>query len=197
MKFGRFFILCFFGILQGFESEAKKDVSVEAKSGIESAFYMRNSSNVSLKLAIINLKDVARNSKAGQSIDKQIEEIHNKSKEDLVELENSIKKMDSDVKTDSDERKVEDLQVILHSMTREKRHQIQDAYRSAIGVLEEEINKVIKEIAEEKGYSLIVLSEAVVYNNFECPDITEEAIGRLDNRVPKIKVNINQKDSER
>ena len=197
MKFGRFFILCFFGILQNFESEAKKEVVVNVGSGTRSVLHTKDSSNVSLKLAIINLKDVARNSEAGQSIDKQIEEIHNKSKEDLVELENSIKKMDSDVKTDSDERKIEDLQVILYDMTRKKRYQIQAAYKSAIEVLEEEINKVIKEIAEEKGYSLIVLSEAVVYNNFECQDITEEAIERLNNKIPKIKVNISQKDPER
>lgn len=148
------------------------------------------------KLAIISLKDVAKNSKAGRSVENQIEEINNKSKDDLLELENSIKKMDSDAKTSSDERKVEDLQVILYDMTKEKRYQIQSAYRSAIEVLENEIHKVVKEIAEERGYSLIVLSDIVVFGTSECPDITEEAIRRLDNRIPEIKVDISKKNPE-
>ena len=175
-----FFVVCMLGTLPIFESGAEPSLSA-----------------TNLKLAIIRLNDVARNSSAGRSIDEQIEEIHNKSKEDLLELENSIKKMSSDAKTSSDERKVDDLQAILYNMTREKRYQIQVAYKSAIGVLEKEIRKIVEEIAEEKGYSLIVPSDAVVYSNSECPDVTEEAIKRLDNRVPEIKVDMSKKDPER
>ena len=179
----RFFVICIWGILPIFESGA--DASLSAT----------NLSAVSSKLASINLETVAKNSKAGQSIDEQLEEIHNKSKEDLLELENSIKKMDSNAKTSSDERKVDDLQAILYNMTREKRYQIQAAYRSAIEVLNEEIRKVVEEIAREKGYSLILVSEAVFYSNSGCPDITEEAIKRLDDRVSKIKVDMSKKRS--
>ena len=176
----RFFVICVFVTLQIFEAEAEANLSA-----------------TNLKLAIISLDDVARNSKAGRSIDEQIEEIQNKSKEDLLELENSIKKMSSDAKTSSDERKVDDLQAILYNMTREKRYQIQVAYKSAVGVLEKEIRKVVDEIAKEKGYSLIVLSAAVYFSNSACPDITEEAIKRLDNRVPEIKVDMSKRDPER
>jgi len=153
-----------------------------------------NNSKKTVRLAVVSLKDIAKKSKAGQSIDDQIEEINNKSKKDLLELEDSIKKMDSDAKTSSDERKVEDLQVILYDMTKEKRYQIQVAYRSAIKSLEEEIRKVIKEIADEKGYSLIIFSDAVFYRDSECPDVTEEAIRRLDDRIPKIKVDMTKRD---
>lgn len=153
-----------------------------------------NSSEKTVKLAVFSITDVAKRSKAGQSIDEQIEEINNKSKKDLLELENSIKKMDSDAKTSSDERKVDDLQVILYDMTKEKRYQIEAAFKSALGVLNEEIRKVVEEIASEKGYSLIVLSEAVFFNSSECPDITEEAIRRLDSRIPEIKVDVTKRD---
>ena len=141
-----------------------------------------NNSGRSIRLAVVSLKDVAQKSNAGQNIEKQIAVISDKSKEDLLELEGSIKKMDSNINTDSDERKVQDLQVILYDMTKEKRYKIQEAYRTAIETLEKEIHKVVKEIADEKGYSLIVLSDAVVYNSQECPDITEEVIKRLNNR---------------
>ena len=182
MKFFKFLIICFLVTLQVFESGAKDETLVEGKSGI------------GLKLAVVNLKDVARKSKAGQSIDDQLEEINNKSKKDLLELEDSIKKMDSTTKTSADGRKVEDLQVILYDMTKEKRYQIQVAYRSAIEVLEEEIRKVVKEIADENVYSLVVISDIVVYGTSECPDITKEAIRRLDNKVSKIEVDIAKKE---
>lgn len=167
-----FLVLCFLGTVQSYGKELES------------------------KLAIVSLKDVAQRSSAGKSIDSQIAEINNKSKEDLLELENNIKKMDSDAKTSSDERKIEDLQVILYDMTKEKRYQIQSAYRKAIEVLEEEIQKIIKEISDEKGFSLVIASEAVVYRVSECPDITEEAVKRLDERVPVIKVNMNKSYSE-
>lgn len=167
-----FLVICFFCSIQSYGKASASDV------------------------AIVSLKDVAQKSRAGQSIDNQIAEINNKSKEDLLELENNIKKMDSGVKTSSDERKIEDLQVILYDMTKEKRYQIQSAFRNAIEVLEEEIRKVIKEISDERGYSLVLTSEAVVYRTLKCPDITEEAIKRLDDRVPMIKVNMNKSYSE-
>lgn len=180
MKFCKFFMVGIFSTLLILESVAKNEVAGRVDGA---------------RVAIISLKDIAKRSKAGQSIDDQIEDINNKSKKDLLELEDSIKKMDSDAKSSSDERKIEDLQVILYDMTKEKRYQIQSAYRSAIEVLEEEIHKVVKEIADEKGYSLVIFSDVVVYNASGCPDITEEAILRLDNRIPEIKVDMNKKNS--
>ncbi len=172
MRAWGFLVLCFLGAVQSYGK------------------------NFESKLAVVSLKDVAQRSSAGKSIDSQIAEINNKSKEDLLELENNIKKMDSDAKTSSDERKIEDLQVILYDMTKEKRYQIQSACRKAIEVLEEEIQRVVKEISDEKGYSLVLASEAVVHKVLECPDITEDAIKRLDDRVPMIKVNMNKLYSE-
>ncbi len=175
-------------------SQSKEVPSSSAKEVKSVSVRGLSNSEKTVRLAVFSITDVAKKSKAGRSIDEQIEEINNKSKEDLLELENSIKKMDSDAKTSSDERKVDDLQVILYDMTKEKRYQIEAAFKSALGVLNEEIRKVVEEIASEKGYSLIVVSEAVFFSSSECPDITEEAIRRLDSRIPKIKVDITKKD---
>lgn len=142
------------------------------------------------KTAVVNIRYVAKNSDAGRGIDDQLAEINDKSKKDLLDLESSIKKMDSDAKTSSDERKVEDLQVILYDMTKEKRYQIQTAYHNALEQLEQEIHKVVEEISNEKGYSLVVISDVIVFNSSECPDITQETIERLNKRVPKIKVDM-------
>ena len=193
------FLLCCSLVFQTSCDRKQSHQSKEASSGpakeVKSADVgVLNNSEKAVKLAVCNVVDVARRSKAGQSIDDQIEEINNKSKKDLLELEDSIKKMDSTAKTSSDERKVEDLQVILYDMTKEKRYKIQVAYRSAIETLQAEIRKVVKEIANERGYSLIMVSDAVVYSSSECLDITEEAIRRLDNRIPKIKVDMTKKD---
>ncbi len=77
-------------------------------------------------------------------------------------------------------------------MTRTKRFQIQEAYKSAVKVLEKEIHQIIREIADEKGYSFVIIDDVVVSNTSKCPNITQEAINRLNLRVNRIKVDINK-----
>lgn len=147
-----------------------------------------------LKVAVIDLKKVAADSMAGKSIDEQISEINDKAREDLVEIENSIKKMDSSQKGGLEERKVEDLQVILYDMTRKKRYQIQNAYKTAVKILEKNIFEVVKSIADEKKLSLVVVSDAVFYRADSSEDITSDVICRLDTVIKRIPVKLEEQE---
>lgn len=190
MRLFGIFALCFFVIFQIYEKlsinsfEVKNIDSLSRKSEL--------TSNKEINLAIVNLKEIAQESEAGRSINEQIAEINNQEKKDLLEFEDNIKQMDYNAKTSADERKVEDLQVILYDMTRTKRFQIQEAYKSAVKVLEKEIHQIIREIADEKGYSFVIIDDVVVSNTSKCPNITQEAINRLNLRVNRIKVDINK-----
>ena len=190
MRLFGIFALCFSVIFQIYEKlsinsfEVKNIDSLSRKSEL--------TSNKEINLAIVNLKEIAQESEAGRSINEQIAEINNQEKKDLLEFEDNIKQMDYNAKTSADERKVEDLQVILYDMTRTKRFQIQEAYKSAVKVLEKEIHQIIREIADEKGYSFVIIDDVVVSNTSKCPNITQEAINRLNLRVNRIKVDINK-----
>lgn len=188
MRLFGIFALCFFVIFQIYEKFLVCGSKVNSSSN--SASRSELVSDESVKFAVVNLKKIAQKSEAGKSIDEQIAEINNQEKNDLLEFENNIKQMDSDAKTSADERKVEDLQVILYDMTRTKRFQIQEAYKVAVKTLEKEIHKIIREISDERGYFLVIIDDVVVSSTSRCPDITQEAIDRLNLRVNRIKVDI-------
>ncbi len=187
MRFFGVFALCFFVIFQIYE---KFSFNTPKVKGVDSPSYKSElNSDAGVKLAVVNLKEIAQKSEAGRGIDEQIAEINNQEKKDLLEFEDNIRQMDYNAKTSADERKVEDLQVILYDMTRTKRFQIQEAYKAAVKVLEKEIHTIIREIADEKGYSFVIIDDVVVSNTSKCPNITQEAIDRLNLRVNRIKVN--------
>ena len=196
MRLFGIFALCFFVIFQIYEKFSTCDPRINNSDGF--AYRAESVSGGDIKLAIVNLKEIAQKSEAGRGIDDQIAEINNKEKRDLLEFEDNIKQMDSNARTSADERKVEDLQVILYDMTRTKRFQIQEAYKVAVKVLEKEIHEIIREIADEKGYSFVIIDDVVVSNTSKCPNITQEAIDRLNLRVDRIKVDISKiKESEK
>ncbi len=189
MRLFGIFALCFFVIFQIYE-KFSFNVS-EVKNSSDLFHVSEQNSDNGAKFAVVNLKKIAQESEAGKSIEEQISEINNKEKKDLLEFEDNIKQMDSDAKTSADERKVEDLQVILYDMTRTKRFQIQEAYKEAVKILEKEIHGTIKEIASKKGYSLVIIDDVVVCSdNSKCPNITQEAIDHLNLRVQRIRVDI-------
>lgn len=137
-------------------------------------------------VAVIDLKKVTSRSKAGRGIEEQAASKNNTSKKELIDLEDKIKSMESNKLSGSDPRKIEELQLLLYDMVKEKRFQISEAYRRAIEVLESVIKEIIEEVCAEKCIDVVVTNEAVVYRGENCCDITEEVIRRLDERCKEI-----------
>ncbi|MDR1236353.1 MAG: OmpH family outer membrane protein, partial [Holosporaceae bacterium] len=143
-------------------------------------------------IAIIDLKKILSESKAGKNIEKQIEKYNNDSKKDLEDLESQLKLLDNKKKkSEEDSRKIEELQVILYEMVRSKKYQIAEAYSKAISVLDKEMRGVIEKICENREIDAVVNGEAVVFTN-KCPDITDEAIKMLDKSCREIKVELTE-----
>lgn len=145
-----------------------------------------SASKRSTNIAVVDLKKVAAKSKAGAGIEEQAATQNNTSKKELIDLEDKIKSMESNKFSGSDPRKIEELQLLLYDMVKEKRFQISEAYRKAIEALESIIKEIIKEICAEKHLDIVVTSEAVIYFSGNCLDITEEVINRLNNRCEEI-----------
>ncbi|MDR2645611.1 MAG: OmpH family outer membrane protein [Holosporaceae bacterium] len=143
-------------------------------------------------LATVDWKRVAAESLAGKSIEEQIKSINNRAKKDLLDLESKIKEMESNKKADYDSRKIEDMQLILYDMVRSKKYQIAEAYRKAIATLEEESRKIIAKICKEKGVSVVINAEAVVYVAAESMDITAKVTKELNDRLPSINVEVKE-----
>jgi len=143
-------------------------------------------------VAVVDLKKVASQSLIGQDIDKQIEAANNEAAKGIKDLEEKIKSMESNKKSDYDSRKIEDMQVIMYDMVRTKKYQISEAYRKAVAVLDSDIKSVIQEICVEKNIEMVMVSDAVVYLSSKCPDISDEVINRLNEAKKWIKVEIKE-----
>ncbi|MDR3187086.1 MAG: OmpH family outer membrane protein [Holosporaceae bacterium] len=143
-------------------------------------------------VAIVDLKKVALRSKAGKGVEEQIAAINNDAKKDFLDLEANIKSMESNKKSNSDARTIEDAQLMLYDAVRHKKNQIADAYRIAISTLDGEIKKVIAKICQKKGIELVIANDAAVYVGKKFPDITSEVVAGVDLSCPAIKVELKE-----
>jgi Skp family chaperone for outer membrane proteins len=139
-------------------------------------------------IAIVDMKKIASDSEAGKSIGEQIAKINDASKKDLSELEEKIKSMESDKTRNLDQRKIEDMQLILYDMVSAKKDKIAEAYRVAILTLEEEITKAVACVAKEKGLKVVLTSEAVIFSSESCLNITADVTEKLNENCKEIKV---------
>ncbi|MDR3180281.1 MAG: OmpH family outer membrane protein [Holosporaceae bacterium] len=152
----------------------------------------QNAAVIEKKFVLIDLKKVASRCKVGKNIEKQMMDINNQSKIPHLELEDKIKSMEQNKSSDFDNRKIEEMQLILYDMVRTKRYQINDAYKKAISELENVIKSVVKAISIREGIGVVIESDAVVYASDCCRDITEDVIKEVDACCQHIKVEIKE-----
>ncbi|MDR2067871.1 MAG: OmpH family outer membrane protein [Holosporaceae bacterium] len=150
-------------------------------------------SYVSSGIAIVNLKEIALQSKAGKDIEKQISTINDEEKKGLLDLEENIKSLEFNKKSNSDARRIEEAQLMLYDAARQKKSQIAEAYRVAISTLENEIKKIIAKVCQKNSIKIVIANDAVVYADKDCQDITNEVVLGIDVSCPTIKVELKER----
>ena len=143
-------------------------------------------------IAVLNVATVLTESKASKNINEQIDAINNESKKGFSDLESKIKSIESSKKSDYDTRKIEDMQIALYEMIRAKKYQISEWYRKAIVKLEDAMKAAVSEICKKKGIAIVINTDAVIFLNENCVDITTEVIGFLDKACSHIDVEIEE-----
>lgn len=144
-------------------------------------------------IVVLNLRKVFASSDAGKSAQKEMEqkvkELQEKFKKDeeaLVALQDEIEKKSS---VWSEEKKQEK-GIEFQKMRRDLRTKQEDAQmelkkleEQKLGPIRKDLEQVIEKLAKEKGYSIILPSEVVMYSS-EAVDITEE-VTKAYNTAPK------------
>ena len=64
-------------------------------------------------------------------------------------------------------------------LTRERKKELESAYRTAMDDLRERLNKTVQSIADEKGYDLVISNQTVITGAASL-DITEEVLKRFN-----------------
>ncbi len=134
-------------------------------------------------IAVLNLRKVFASSEAGknaqQEMEQKVKELQDKFKKDedaLVALQDEIEKKSS---VWSDEKKQEK-GIEFQKMRRDLRVKQEDAQmelkkleEQRLGPIRKDLEAVIEKLAKEKGYTIILPSEVVMYSS-DSIDITEE-----------------------
>lgn len=156
----------------------------------------------STAVAVVDVQKLLKDSKAGINIQQQLETHKTKF---LAEIAQQEQKLRDDEKALSGQRgslpveefakKAREFESELtesRRLAQERKRALEDAAAKSIGKLRDEIVKIVQQISDEKGYSLVINRQNVVISS-KGMDITDETLARLDKAVSQIALEITDK----
>ena len=163
-------------------------------------FFLMFSNNLysaDIKIAFIDMDFIFKNSLAGKSINKQIDEINDKSIKKLKKMEDEIKKDDENIVSQKNilseeeiKSKVSDLNKKLKEYQKERQNLnnlINKEKINATSKLLENLKPILSDYSRENSISLVLEKKNIIIgkNNL---NITEEIISLLDQKIKKINI---------
>ena len=145
--------------------------------------------------AIIDVQRVMRESTAVKSLSRDIEERKGRYQGELRKKEESLRKADRELlrqrsilsaEAYAQRRGELERKVATHQRAARKRKRgLDQLFASGMSKVQNELTKIAKEIAEERGLDLILSKATVVIVKPEF-EITKEAVNRLNARLPEV-----------
>jgi len=153
------------------------------------------------KIVVLDRAAILQFSKVGQDIARQMQAYANQAKADLQgqgralqaegrALQQQVAILAPDVKQkrlDAFRAKEQSLQ----SVAQRKDEQLKAGFAQARATMEQALGPILQQLVKERGANLVLDKQAVVFANAAGFDITGDAINRLNQKLPSIKVNLN------
>jgi len=153
------------------------------------------------KIVVLDRAAILQFSKVGQDIARQMQAYANQAKADLQgqgralqaegrALQQQVAILAPDVKQkrlDAFRTKEQSLQ----SVAQRKDEQLKAGFAQARATMEQALGPILQQLVKERGANLVLDKQAVVFANAAGFDITGDAINRLNQKLPSIKVNLN------
>ena len=153
------------------------------------------------KIVVLDRGAILQFSKVGQDIAKQMQAYANQAKADLQgqgralqaegrALQQQVAILAPDVK----QKRLEAFQAkerSLQGAAQRKDEQLKAGFAQARATMEQALGPILQQLVKERGANLVLDKQAIVFSNTSGFDITGEAINRLNQKLPAIKVNLN------
>ncbi len=150
-------------------------------------------------IAVVDVVVLLRDSKASKSIESQIQDYRKDFKEEIASQEKELRNLETDLVENKDklepeqftkkrktfEKKLRELQ----TNTQKKRFSLDKSASKAVGTLQAEITKIVGQMAKDNDYKLVITRDQVVVVTSDI-DITNDVMTALDEKLPKIKVEV-------
>lgn len=147
--------------------------------------------------AVIDYQRVMSEAKAARSIRAQVEARHVAYQEQIAAEEQRLLEEDSELARQrsvlsteafSERRKAFEADVTkVQRFVQERRQQLDDVSAMALGEVREAVIRVVGELADERGFNLVLPSAGVLLFSPQL-DITDEVLARLDASLPDVQV---------
>ncbi len=152
-------------------------------------------------IGVVDIQKVLAESKAGQSIQAQvdgrrikfkaefskIEKELRESQKTLIEKQATLSKEEFATQSQAFEQK----RVETIGLVQKRKAALDSAFTKALKKLEKEIMTIIGDISEEKKYDLVI-SKGNVFISNESLDISAEVTEKLNAKIPKVQVEIEE-----
>jgi len=155
------------------------------------------------KIVVLDRAAILQFSKAGQDIARQMQTYATQAKNDLQAqgraLQNEGRQLQQQVAIlapDVKQKRLEAFQAkerSLQGIAQRKDEQLKTGFAQARATMEQALGPILQQLVKERGANLVLDKQAVVFTNASGFDITGEAINRLNQKLPAIKVDMNAK----
>ena len=146
-------------------------------------------------IAILDMERILRDSKAAATLRQEVDRQRQVHQTTLREQENALRTADQELarqravlSAESFTAKRKELQEQAVNLQQEfvsRQKEMEQLFGRGIGQVRNALAQVAKEIADERGINLILLKATIVLASRDL-DITEEALKRLDERLPSV-----------
>lgn len=163
--------------------------------------FLINIANISMAetiIAYIDMEKIMLKSKAGKSIESELQKIHKNNIDSFKKTEESLKKQESQIIAQKNVMKKEDFQKKINELRkkaqeyqksrREKNNDLTKKRVSATSQLLKSLNPILAEYSSDKSISIVIQKKNIVLGKSEL-DITEDILKLLDKKISKIKLN--------
>jgi len=146
-------------------------------------------------IAILDMERILRDSKAAATLREEIDKQRELHQTTLREQENALRTADQELarqravlSAEAFAAKRKELQEQANGLQQgfvSRQKEMEKLFGGGIRQVRQALAEVVKEIADERGISLILLKATIVLASREL-DITDEALQRLDERLPSV-----------
>lgn len=154
------------------------------------------------KIVVVNVQEVMRNSKAAKSMMEQLEKKRSsyeaefsKQQSDLKKTRQDIEKQKGVLSQDALGKKQKEFEATatkaVKKMT-ERKQAMEKAYAKALGEIQKNLQGIIEDMAKAQGFTVAIPTSQLIYAD-KSMDITDEIIKKLDDKLPKVEVVVEEK----
>jgi Skp family chaperone for outer membrane proteins len=154
-----------------------------------------------LNVAVIDIKKVMADSKAAISARGQLEAKQKEFQTQVSATEAKLQKNDQELAKQRNLLSAEAFKTKLDEFRQQaasaqkdvqtKQMQLRRAFEESIATIQERMSAIVKAVATEKNYDLVMPANGLLYSKDEM-NITSEVLSRLDKELPSMKVNFGQ-----